>query len=474
LTSAITPVIRKIFSLKLPNNENTPSQGELYRRFIAIAWPSTLEGALISIISSVDTMMVGRLGSAAIASVGLTSQPRLILLVLATALCVGTTALVARRKGANDREAANQAFAQSFMLATILGFIIMTVGYFGAPFLMDLAGANEDTRAFSITYFRVISLAFVFNCWSLCICAAMRAIGKTKITLVTNLSANLVNVCLNYCLIEGHFGFPALGVKGAAIATAIGTFVASMIALVFALRPNGYLKLSLAKMLHFDKTSLKALLSVGSSSAAESACLRVGFLINSKMVAGLGTSAFAAYQIVNQVAGLSFTLGDGLATAGATMVGQSLGAKRKDLARVQVTIARKLSMVTSLTLMLFLFCFHRQLGMLFTDEEDVIFAVSLSLYVLIAGVIPQNGRVVYSGCLRGAGDTRYVALCALLSVTILRPLLTYLFCYPLNSVFPHLLFQIIGPWLSFGLDALFRDLMLRRRISQGKWVNIKL
>lgn len=202
-------------------------------------------------------------------------------------------------------------------------------GYFGAEWLMKLAGANEDTLEISVSYFKIISLGLLFNCWSLCICAAMRAIGKTRITMVTNITANLVNVCLNYVLINGKLGFPRLGVRGAAIATVCGTFVSCLMAFRFACHKGGYYHLGLPK---FDRTTLQSLGSVGSGSVLESACLRIGFFITAKMVAGAGTAVFAAYQIVSQVSSLSFTLGDGVASAGTALVGQSLGAKRKDLA----------------------------------------------------------------------------------------------------------------------------------------------
>ncbi|MBO5502368.1 MAG: hypothetical protein J6A48_10130, partial [Clostridia bacterium] len=145
---------------------------DLYRKTIAIAWPSTVEGALLSIIGSVDTMMVGTLGAAAIAAVGLTSQPRMIMLVLAQALCVGTTALCARRKGAHDQRGANSCLNQSLTIISVIGVLMTLIGYFGAEWLMKLGGANEDTMALSVTYFRVISLAFLPQCWQLCICAA--------------------------------------------------------------------------------------------------------------------------------------------------------------------------------------------------------------------------------------------------------------------------------------------------------------
>lgn len=465
---------QRIFGLDgIPFKEDTPPLKELYRRMINIAWPSTVEGALISIIGSVDTAMVGTLGSTAIAAVGITTQPRMILLLLGQALCVGTTALIARRRGEEDRESANAVLAQSMYLVTFLGIAMTLLGYFLAGPLMKLAGANVDTLGPSTTYFRVIVLGFCLNYWTMCICASMRGIGKTRITMVTNLSANLVNVFLNWCLINGHLGFPALGVKGAAIATVCGTGVGTVIAFLFATRRDGYLRFRLS-LPRFDNRTLSGLLRVGSSSMLESACLRIGFLLNTKLVAGIGTAAMAAYQVVQQVTSLSFTLGDGIAAAGSALVGQALGAKRYDLAKANVRIARKLSVVTSLFLMLVIGLTHRQLAMIFTREEAIIAGATLAFLVVIVGVIPQNGRVVYSGCLRGAGDVRYVAVCSLISVTLLRPAFTWLFCYPMNELFPSLRFAMTGAWISFVLDAFIRDLLLKARIDRGKWLQIRL
>jgi len=467
-------VFRNFFKLKgLELEKGSPSLSELYRRSISIAWPATLEGALISIIGSVDMMMVGTLGSDAIASVGITTQPRMILLILAQALCVGTTALIARRKGENNQEAANSVLSQSMWIVTIIGIIMTLVGYIFAEPFMYLAGANADTIGMSTDYFRVIALAFVFNYWSLCLCAAMRAIGKTRITMITNITANVVNVILNYCLIGGNFGFRALGVKGAAIATATGTVVSCLIAFWFATRPDGYLRFRL-QLPRFEKKTLSGLTKVGSSSMIEAVCLRLGFLLNAKLIAGIGTAEFAAYQIVQSSTSLSFTLGDGIAAAGATLVGQSLGAKRQDLAMANVRISRKLSVVTSLALMLVVFIFRNKIPLLFNKEANIVAGAALSFLVVIFGILPQNGRVVYSGCLRGAGDVKYVAMCSLISVTVLRPIFTWLLCYPLNKAFPTLQLAMVGPWIAFVLDCFVRDGMLSYRVRKGKWLSIKL
>ena len=444
---------------------------QLYSKTLSIAWPSTVEGALISIIGSVDTMMVGTLGAASIAAVGLTAQPRMIMLVAAQALCVGTTALCARRKGAQDQAGANSCLNQSLCLVTLIGILMTVIGYFGAEWLMKLGGANEDTLELSVSYFRIISLAFLPSCWQLCICASMRAIGKTRITMATNITANLVNVCMNYVLINGKLGFPALGVKGAAIATACGTITASLICLWTVLRKGGYYHIALPR---FDRSTLSGLTKVGSSSVTESVCLRLGFLILARLIAGIGTNAFAAYQIVMQVTSLSFTLGDGVATGGTSMVGQSLGAKRKDLAMAHARAAYRIGICVSFGLMAVIFLFRTQIAMLFTTDETIIQGVTASLYVVILAMMWQNGRVILSGALRGAGDVKFVAACALLSVSILRPILTWLFCYPIAGWFPDTQIAVMAPWIAFAIDAVVRDRLMAHRLRQGKWLNIKL
>ena len=466
-------IFQKIFGVKDHEGKpiDTPRLKELYKSTINIAWPSTVEGALTAIIGSVDTMMVGTLGAAAIAAVGLTGQPRMIMYVFAQAMCVGTTALCARRKGAGDQRSANSCLNQSLGIVTLLGIIMTLIGYFGAEWLMKLGGANEDTLALSVAYFRIISFSFLPNCWNMCICAAMRAIGKTRITMVTNMTANLVNVVLNYILINGKLGFPAMGVQGAAIATVCGIVVASCISIYNILHKGGYYHLALPR---FERVTLSGLTKVGGSSMVESVCLRLGFLILARLIAGIGTNAFAAYQIVSQVTSLSFTLGVGVSSGGTSLVGQSLGAKRKDNAMAHANVAYRIGIFVSLGLMLVIFLFRRQIALLFTTDEEIIRGVTASLYVCILAMMPQNGRVIASGALRGAGDVKFVAYCALLSVAILRPILTWLFCYPLAGLLPGMQVAVMGPWIAFLIDAIVRDRLLTHRLKQGKWLDIKL
>ena len=155
-------------------------------------------------------------------------------------------------------------------------------------------------------------------------------------------------------------------------------------------------------------------------------------------------------------------------------MGQSLGAGRKDLAKAHIQISRKISYVTSVVLIVIILLLRRQLAQLFTSDETIIFGASVGYIAVVCGMFSQNGRVVYSGCLRGAGDVKFVAWCSLLSATIVRPIATWLLCYPLDPVLPFLYLPFTGPWISFVIDAIMREVMLMVRVKSEKWATIKL
>jgi len=455
------------------DNDSVPL-GTLYKRLLQIAWPAALEGLLLSLMNSFDTMMVGKLGSAAISSVGLCAQPRMLLVLLGSSLCTGTTAVIARRRGEGKQDLAVSCLKQSLVIITGLGVLMTIIGYYLAEPMLLLCGANEDTLENAVIYFRIICYSMVPNFWNLCICAAMRGVGKTRITMVVHMISNIVNVCLNYCLIEGHFGFPALGVEGAAIATSVGSCVASFVAIVVILDKKNYLSVIPFTGFKFDKNTLSSLVKVGSGTILENVCMRIGFIINGKLVMGIATAAYATYQVVQQVTSLTFTIADGIASSCTALIGQSLGEKLKKRAMTYAKIGARVCLFLSMIIILLTFIFRNDLPLLFTDEADVILGSSISFIVILFGTYSQNMRIIFAGALRGAGDVRFVALTSLISVAIVRPLATWFFCYPMDSLFPTLMFGYIGAWISFDIDAIVRSIMLRFRVRKGQWVNIKL
>ncbi len=311
-----------------------------------MAWPCVVEAVLLAMVNVVDTIMVGTLGTNAIAAVGVTGQPRFLLMALPIALNVGLNSVGARRKGEQDRTGAE------------------------AHYIDD-----------AVSYFQIVALGLLFQIINLAINAVQRSVGNTKITMRTNVTSNVVNVIMNYILINGAFGFPKLGVRGAAIATLLGTIVA-------------------------------------------------------------------------------------FAMAAAALVGQRLGAKDVEGARTFGAIGQKIAFGVS-TILVFIFFGRYGLMGLYTTDQEVIALGANILIIMSACTHLQTSQIVYNGCLRGAGDSRYVALISLLGVTIVRPVSTYLFCYPFG-------FGVYGAWISLFLDQLIRVILAVRRFYGNKWSTIKL
>jgi Na+-driven multidrug efflux pump len=212
---------------------------------------------------------------------------------------------------------------------------------------------------------------------------------------------------------------------------------------------------------------MKSIYKVASSALVEQAFLRVGFFTYAAMVARLGTTPFATHQICMNLYNVSFAVSDGFGVAATSLVGQSLGAKRPDLARVYGSIAQRCSMVCGLLLSAVFIVFREQFIMLFTNEQEIIRIGGYIMLIIAATSIAQTSQVVMSGCLRGAGDTRFVAVSSLLSVGAVRPGLSWLLCYPLG-------FGLIGAWIGLFADQLLRLILNAARFKSGKWTEIKL
>ena len=187
------------------------TQGSLTKEAIRLAWPAVCESFFIALAGMVDTFMVSTLGANAVAAVGLTTQPKFLGLALFIAANVAISALVARRFGEKRQQAANEILVMTICFCIVAAVIIsaLTVGF--ADQIIEFCGSSEDTHAMAARYYRIIMGGMIFNVLSMGINAAQRGAGNTMIALRTNLISNLVNICGNYLLINGHFGFPALG-----------------------------------------------------------------------------------------------------------------------------------------------------------------------------------------------------------------------------------------------------------------------
>ena len=444
-----------------------PPERQIVKDALSVAWPSVLESFFVNLAGVVDTIMVGSLGSYAIAAVGLTTQPKFLGLAVFISLNVAVSAIVARRKGAGDRESANRVVRMLLLFTLILTALISVVFVIFAGPIVSLVGSQPDTHEYAVEYLRIIMGGSVFSTVSLVLNAAQRGAGNTRIAMVTNVISNLVNVIFNYLLIGGNFGFPALGVRGAAIATAIGTVCACTLSIVSVLHKDGFIYLRAVKGWIADKLSIKSILNVGSSAFVEQICLRIGFLLFSMTVARLGTTQLAAHQIGMNMMSMSFSFGDGFSVAAVTLIGQSLGRKRPDMAKIYGNVCQKTGLICAFVISSFYFLFGKDIFALFSQEQIILDYGEMIMRILSVILFVQIEQVVLFGCLRGAGDTKFTAFVSLISVTCIRPGMSWLLCYPVGL-------GLMGAWLGTACDQVVRFVMTFVRFRKGNWTKLKL
>lgn len=453
--------------VKQNDDEIIPSSKEAYGKFLKLAWPCVLEALLMCTVNMVDTFMVSTIGTNAITAVGITNQPKFLLFAMILSLNVGTTAVVARRKGENERAAANMVLKGVVMVAIVVGILMAFIGIYFAKPLMLIAGAEVHYLDDAVIYFQIISVSVLFQGINYVINAAHRGSGNTKVTMITNLIANIVNVCFNYMLINGKFGFPELGIVGAGLATTIGAAAACLVAIISLFQRKNYLNIFLAYKEKVTIHSLKSVFQVASSALVEQIFLRIGFIIYAMLAAKLGTNPYATHLICMTILNLSFAFGDGFSVAASSLVGQMLGANKPVLARMYGKVGQRVAFMVSTGLALLFFFGRNVFIQIFSDVPEIIEMGSIILVIMAFSTHLQTSQLVTSGCLRGAGDSKYVALSALVSVTIVRPLVAYIFCFILP-------FHIYGAWIALVADQIVRLTFGMKRMAGGKWCEIKI
>ena len=437
-----------------------------------MAWPAMVESVLMSLVNLVDTMMVSNCGTNAVAAVGLTTQPRMIFYAVFFALSIAVTAIVSRRKGQEDREGANACLAQSMGLVAVLAAVLCGTAVWIAEPLLYFSGANGDTIVEATSYYRITMIGLMFTSFGMIINAAQRGCGNTKLSMRTNVTANITNIIFNALLINGLFFFPKLGVTGAAIATLIGNIASFGMSLYSLFQKNKYLYFYFKGMVCWSKEQLRILSKVAFGASTEQIVLRVGFFIFAKIVGDLGTAEMATHTICMNIMLLSFASGDGLSVAASALMGQNLGKRRPDLAALYAKAGQRVGMIVSALLVVF-FIFGGGLVLgLFADPSDANYEFVMStgnvIMLIIAAISPgQISQVIYSGALRGAGDTKYVAATSMISIIIFRTAFAYILCEftPLG---------LFGAWIALITDQYVRLVFSAYRFQSGKWSKINL
>jgi putative MATE family efflux protein len=430
-----------------------------------LAWPIILENIFQSLLGLVDLAMVARLGSVAVAGVGTTVQIVWVAISALAAVSVGTTVLVARATGAREPDEANRVTKQSLVLAMAIGLVLTIVGATFSRQIVAALGPEPDVVAVGAIYLRITAIMAPALVVQLIAGAALRGAGDSRTPMIATGGINIVNVVVAYALIFGHFGMPALGVAGSAWAAGISRAVGAIALLV--VLASGTRKIALTGRHDWTPNGnlLWRLTKVGVPSMIEQLVFSLGMLTYSLIVIGLGTLVFATQRITFNAVGLSFMPGMGFAMAATTLTGQSLGAKRPDLAQKATWYAVKVATIWMSLAGLVLMFFGSWIMRIFTNDPQMVALGAAALAVIAISQPFQAIGQVFAGGLRGAGDTRFPMVISTVGIWLIRLPLGYVIGVKLG-------FGLPGVYAASIVDALVRAILAYARYRTGAWQRI--
>lgn len=436
---------------------------------VRMAWPAVCESFFIALAGMVDSLMVSSMGASAVAAVGLTTQPKFMGLALFFAMNVSVSALVARRRGEKNQRSANQILLVAILFVIVATVVISSACVMWANEIINFCGSAPETHEPAVIYYRIIMGCMIFNVLSMVINAAQRGSGNTMIAMRTNIVSNVVNIIANYLLIQGHLGFPALGIAGAAIATVFGTVIACIMSFASLFRRDGFVSIYyiMEQQIRPALEPVISIIKLGFSVFIEQILMRVGFMSTAMMAAKMGTNALAAHQVGMNILGLTFSFGDGMQVAAVALIGRSLGEGSPDKAKAYGKTCRMIGLGISCVLAVVYFFGGDWLYHLFFAEQEIVDIGVMIIRIMIIIVLFQVSQVIYMGCLRGAGDTTYTAIASTISVTIIRTSASSFFGFVMGL-------GMAGIWMGILADQISRFLFASIRFKQGKWTKIHI
>ncbi|MGE3979031.1 MAG: MATE family efflux transporter [Nitrospira sp.] len=433
---------------------------QIRRSVMTLALPVTLTTFLQRAEGIVAVLLVGGLGATSIAAVGLGQLLAFVATTLVSGISVGTNVIVAQLWGARRWQDAGEAARHFLWLSIGLSLLLAGLGITGNQFVMQQLGAESAVIDLALPYSTIIFLVIPCTILIQVLSSILQGTGDTKTPMYGLIGVNLLHVCLAYPLIYGHWGSPALGLKGAAIAVGLAE-ATGMLYLLLRCRPI----LKESSTLRLDL--IRSIWEVGASVSGERIVQQAGIFIYTKLVLLYGTVAYAAHQVGLSIESFSFLPGYGFAIAAATMVGQSIGASKYTRAKLENWEANRLAIVIMAGMGLIFFFFPYTLLRAFTTDEAVIELGTMFLKIVALLQIPLALTMVLAGSLRGAGDTRFIMGATMIGMWGVRvPLALIAALWARQSVF--------YIWAAMIADWTVRMGLLLWRYQSERWRQIQV
>ena len=454
-------------SARMRQGETIPSR-QTAQVALALSIPSILEQLVVTAMGYIDAAMVGHICAEATASIGIVSSSTWLLHGVLVGLYTALSIQIAQYLGADRQDDARSVLRQAMLFNVILGVGAALFGLGISPFLPGWLGAAPSLRANATAYFAIWSTALPFTMAMGMYTSILRAAGYA-------LTASLISVLV--CVLDAIFNFflinptrtlwgitvwgAGLGVPGAALGTALATVVGGLLALAILLLRKGPLCIHKPGSWKITRACIRNLGKVGVPLAAERAALSSAQVLQVRIVSQLGTVAIASNSLGVSAEGLCYMAGYGIQGAAIALIGQAVGAHRKDMAKRFAWLCTLMGMGIMTLTGAGLFAFAPALMSIFTADAAVI-ALGARVLRIEAFAEPMFGAsIVASGAMQGAGDSTACFVLNLVSMWGIRLTLAFLLA-------PR--FGLVGVWGAMCFELCVRGLLFLIRLARGKWL----
>ena len=430
----------------------------MYLEILKVAVPAILEMILHMAVGIVDTAMVGRLGAVAVSGVGLGSQITFSIYFIFAAIGIGGGALAAQALGAKKGQEVKKYITYSLVLAFFAGVLLIFLPLIVKLFL-PLLKIEPEVSKLMVSYLNTIGKFSVFSLLLFVGNGLLRALGQTKIPLLTAVIINSLNIFLDYVFIFGKFSFPRLGVAGAALASGLSLSLGAVITLSYlAFFERKISVISIGKELNY----LKKIINISWPAALEEGSFSLGRIVMSFILVKLGAISFAANEIAINIESLAFMPGYGLAIAAYSFAGRFYGEGDKLKAKSYIEKTLNLVIIGMGIMGVIFFLFPLKLGAIFTKDPQVLAKINICLKIGALEQIPTGVEMVLGSVYRGVGNTKIPFYLTTAGMWLFRlPLFWYLFI--LNK------YDVSYAWIVSALQWSFLMVVYLFLYKRGFW-----
>ncbi|MDD5716279.1 MAG: MATE family efflux transporter [Sulfuricurvum sp.] len=432
------------------------------QRVLRLAIPAALKHLLDIVQILIDMLMIGVLGVAALAAVGLSMQFMMVIQAFMGIYAVGSSALISRYIGSGRRHRASAVVFAGFWVALAGSIVVGGIGWIGSDDFFRWMGSDREVIELGSRYFQILSLGMGLIFLDTLAYNVLSAAGDTRSSLIIKIASAFLNGGLNYLFIFGHGGFEAMGIQGAAYATLCAYGFSTFLYGWLLMRKGGVLGIY-PILIHND---LKKMVVIGTPAAVERVAGVGSFLLFVWMIASQGTEALAGYQIGLRIEALAFMPGFGFSVAAMVLAGQYIGARQHSNAYDSGILSAKIAIVFMGSVGVVLLAVPEYLIRFFTNDSATIDEAALYLRLVGIAQVPLAATFVFSGALRGAGATRLSMQISIGSLWIFRIIPAYAVVTFGGG--------IVGIYTAMTVETFIKGWWFWRVYRQKRWINEKL